>query len=96
MNVGEWNGGTFNPGQFSDWIQGFVNQVTGNLRGMVGFPKEEMVRHMDDFALRSVKRHLEARQADIADMMSVIDREFERRAKGATTSPPDLDDSSDR
>ncbi|MDA8205149.1 MAG: hypothetical protein M0Z36_03700 [Thermaerobacter sp.] len=87
--MSEWNSGTFNPGQVADWIQGFVNQVTGNLRGMVGFPKQELVRHMDDFALRSVKRHLEARQADIADMMSVIDQELARRAEKAQATPPD-------
>lgn len=87
--MSEWNSGSFNPGQVADWIQGFVNQVTGNIRGMVGFPKEEMVRHMDDFALRSVKRHLEARQADIADMMSVIDQELARRAEEAHAAPPD-------
>lgn len=86
--MSEWGGGTFNPGQFADWVQGFVNQVTGNLRGMVGFPREEMVRQMDDFALRSVKRHLEARQADIQDMMSVIDRELARRAQSADNNSP--------
>jgi hypothetical protein len=87
--MSEWSSGPFNPGQFADWISGFVNQVTGNLRGMMGFPREEMVRHMDDFALRSVKRHLEARQADIADMMAVIDRELERRAQEPQANPPD-------
>jgi hypothetical protein len=87
--MSEWSSGPFNPGQFADWISGFVNQVTVNLRGMVGFPKEEMVRHMDDFALRSVKRHLEARQADISDMMAVIERELERRAHEAPASPPE-------
>ncbi len=88
--MSEWNGGPFNPGQFTDWIQGFVNNVTGNLRGMVGFPREEMVRHMDDFALRSVKRHLEVRQADIQDMMSVIEQELLRRAESHEASPPDV------
>lgn len=90
--MSEWSSGSFNPGQISDWVQGFVNQVTGNLRGMVGFPKEEMVRHMDDFALRSVKRHLEARQADIMDMMDVIDREMQRRAEHSM--PPEPNDGS--
>lgn len=85
--MSEWSSGPFNPGQFTDWIQGFVNNVTGNLRGMVGFPREEMVRHMDDFALRSVKRHLEVRQADLQDMMSVIDRELERRASNPPEPP---------
>lgn len=89
--MSEWSSGPFNPGQVGDWIQGFVNQVTGNLRGMVGFPKEEMVRHMDDFALRSAKRHLEARQADINDMMEVIDRELKRRAEGGSATPPEAD-----
>lgn len=89
--MSEWNSGTFNPGQFTDWIQGFVTNVTGNLRGMVGFPREEMVRHMDDFALRSVKRHLEVRQADLQDMMNVIDQEIKRRAAAAAAEPPDGD-----
>lgn len=86
--MSEWNSGPFSPGQMTDWISGFVNQVTGNIRGMVGFPKEEMVRHMDDFALRSVKRHLEVRQADLEDMMSVIDRELERRSQPGHADPP--------
>lgn len=88
--MSEWSSGPFNPGQFGDWIQGFVNQVTGNLRGMVGFPKEEFVRHMDDFALRSIKRHLEAREADIHDMMTVIDAELERRAQKGSPASPDV------
>ncbi len=89
--MSEWSSGPFNPGQFTDWIQGFVNQVTGNLRGMVGFPKEEMVRHMDDFALRSIKRHLEARADDIRDMMSVIDNELDRRRQTGSDAPSNDD-----
>ncbi|MCY0899249.1 MAG: hypothetical protein OWU33_10025 [Firmicutes bacterium] len=90
--MGEWSSGTFNPGQFSDWIQTVLTQMTGNLRGMVGFPREEMVRQMDDFALRSMKRHLEARQADIEDMLNVIERELARRSGSAE----DLGESGDR
>ncbi len=86
--MSEWTSGPFNPGPWADWITGMVNNVTGNLRGMVGFPKEDMVRHMDDFALRSIKRHLEARQADLADMMEVIDKELKRRAEGAPNEAP--------
>lgn len=87
--MSEWTSGPFNPGPWADWITGMVNNVTGNLRGMVGFPKEDMVRHMDDFALRSIKRHLEARQADLADMMAVIDKELKRRAESAPSGAPD-------
>jgi hypothetical protein len=43
--------------------------------------------HGWDFALRSVKRHLEARLADISDMMAVIDRELGRRAQEAPATP---------
>jgi len=86
--MSEWTSGPFNPGPWTDWLQGMVGQVTGNLRGMVGFPRDEMLRHMDDFALRSIKRHLEARQADLNDMLSVIDKEMERRAAGGAVDIP--------
>lgn len=90
--MSEWNSGTFNPGPFGDWIQGVVGQVTGNLRGMVGFPREEMVRNMDDFALRSIKRHLEARQADLYDMIRVINQEMDRREQAHPSTPESADD----
>ncbi|NMP24281.1 hypothetical protein [Sulfobacillus harzensis] len=85
--MSEWTSGPFNPGPWADWLQEMFSQVTGNLRGMVGFPREEMVKHMDNFALRSLKRHLEARQADLNDMLSVIERELERRDKTPPESP---------
>ncbi|MCY0878771.1 MAG: hypothetical protein OWU84_07520 [Firmicutes bacterium] len=77
--MSDWGSGTFNPGAFSDWIQSVLTQMSGNLRGLAGFPREEMVRQMDDFALRSMKRHLLARRDDIDDMLSVIEAELARR-----------------
>lgn len=86
--MSEWTSGPFNPGPWADWLHDMFSQVSGNLRGMVGFPREEMVKHMDSFALRSLKRHLEARQADLNDMLSVIEAEIQRRE----TAPPDKTD----
>ncbi len=86
--MGEWTSGPFNPGPWVDWLQDMFGQVSGNLRGMVGFPREEMVKRMDAFALRSLKRHLEARQADLADMLQVIEAEIQRRE----AAPPDVRD----
>lgn len=86
--MGDWTeSGPFNVGQWTDWVGNMVRDVTGNLRGMVGFPREEMLRHMDDFALRSLKRHLDARKADLSDMTDVVDQEIARRESGAAPSP---------
>jgi len=85
--MSEWTSGSFDPGQMADWVQGFLSQVTGNLRGMVGFPREEAVHHLEDFRLRSLKRHLEARQADLLDMMNLIDQELARRASMPPQEP---------
>lgn len=86
--MSEWTSGPFNPGPWTDWLHDMFSQVSGNLRGLVGFPREEMLKHMDDFALRSLKRHLEARQADLNDMMAVIEQELARRASDPGPTPP--------
>lgn len=82
--MSEWNMG---PGALADWVQGMVSNVSGNIRGMVGLPRAEDLKHMDDFAIRSLKRHLEARQADIIDVLGVIDKELARRTNEPATPP---------
>lgn len=90
--MSEWTSGPFNPGPWADWIQGMVNNVTGNLRGMMGFPREEMLKHMDDFALRSLKRHLETRQADLNDILDGVNQELEKRNANAAPTPESAGD----
>lgn len=76
-----WSGGPgYGPGAIADWLQGMVTNVAGNLRGLVGMPRAEALKHMDDFALRSLRRHLEARRADLDDIMAAVDQELQRRA----------------
>jgi hypothetical protein len=84
--MADWMGGSFGPGPWADWLQSMLSNVTGNLRGLVGFPREEMLKHMDDFALRSMKRHLEARRSDSEDMLQAVGVELQRRA--TETAPP--------
>ncbi|MDA8193233.1 MAG: hypothetical protein M0Z53_04445 [Thermaerobacter sp.] len=82
--MSEWN---YGPAAFADWVQGMVNNVTGNIRGFVGMPRADALKHMDDFAIRSLKRHLEARQADIDDVLGAINQELLRRSGAPDVSP---------
>lgn len=89
-------GGGFGPGPLVDWLQGFAHNVTGGIKAM-GFPRPEAVRSMDDFALRSFRRHLEARRADLDDLLMAINTELARResqapessSPGSPTTAPD-------
>ncbi|AEJ39492.1 hypothetical protein TPY_1302 [Sulfobacillus acidophilus TPY] len=86
--MADWMGGPFGSGPWTDWIQSMVSNVTGNLRGLIGFPREEMLKHMDDFALRSMKRHLEARREDIEDMLRSVEAELARRQEPGYAPDP--------
>lgn len=92
--MGDWmNHGPFGPGPWSDWMQNMFQNVTGGIRGFLGFPRPEMLEAMDDFALKSLKRHLEARRQDLEDMIQAVDQEMNRRARPSaepevTKEPP--------
>lgn len=75
-----WTGdqGTFGPGPLMDWVQGFVHNMANNLKAM-GYPRPDMLEQLDEFSLRSLKRHIEARRADLDELLTAVDSELTRR-----------------